>query len=114
MHPIGWCIKDLHRQSRAGDDEPGQKHDEKGGPVSGVGKREIEAALLAARAQRKKTPEEMPLAAGRTTALEPGGERRDRCFRMIRHSERRTERNWRGNGAPSPEAQVSASWLRSR
>src|SRR5262249_37426038 len=68
VNPVRRLIEDLHRQGRAGDNKAGQEHDEERRRVCRIDKGIVEAALLAAWAQRKKTLEQPALAAARATA----------------------------------------------
>src|SRR5205823_1845875 len=74
VNPVRRRIKDFHHQCRPGDNKAGKKHHEKSRSVGGVGKGEIEAALLATRTQRKKPSEQTALAAARTASHESSRE----------------------------------------
>jgi hypothetical protein len=55
--------QDLCDQGGADDDRAGEKHDEHGRPVSGIGKCVIKTAMLTMRPQRQKALEQLALAA---------------------------------------------------
>ena len=74
---IGRLIDDLGHQRGADHDEAGEEHDEDGGPVAGIGEAIIEPADLAARPQRQKARNSLPLpqrgqAQDRPARIEPG------------------------------------------
>jgi hypothetical protein len=66
VNPIGWMEQNLCDQGGADDDRAGEKHDEYGRPVSGIGKCVIKTAMLTMRQQRQKALEQLALAATRT------------------------------------------------
>jgi hypothetical protein len=66
VNPIGRMEQDLCDQGGADDDRAGEKHDEHGRPVSGIGKCVIKTAMLTMRPQRQKALEQLALAATRT------------------------------------------------
>jgi hypothetical protein len=80
MHPHRRAVGNLHKERAAGDHEADEEDDENGGPVGGIGEAEIEAAGAAARRELQETVEEAALAAARTAALQPRG---DRLLRRI-------------------------------
>jgi len=70
MHPIRWSKQNLRDQRGTNHDCAGQKHDEHGWAIAGIGKAVIEPAALAALPQRQEASKQLALTAARTTAAE--------------------------------------------
>ena len=82
MHPIRRLKQNLRHQRSTDHDCAGQKHDEHGGTIAGIGKTIIESAALAARLQFQESGKQPPLTAARAGTGQArrngAGERGDR------------------------------------
>src|SRR5579862_714629 len=79
MDPIGWMIERLNDQGCANYDEAGEKHDEDGRSITGIGETIIESARVAARPQLQKALKQLALPAAWTGACETGKNRSRQC-----------------------------------
>ena len=86
MHPIWRLIEDLRDQCGKDNNEARNEDYKNGWAITGIGKTVIKTAALALWAQRKKSAEQMALAATRTAAAQTAADRQVAVQRLFGHA----------------------------
>lgn len=85
VDPIWRVVNGFRDQGRADDDKSGQKHDENGRPIAGIGKAIVEPAKFAAGTQGQKSRKQLSPAAMRTAAAQSCFDSGDRLLGHVEH-----------------------------